>query len=169
MGDSTDGAGFLDALRGDDGFDPTGRRCLILGAGGAARSVCLAIAEAGAARVRVVARRPDAAADVRRLRPARPERRWDRTTLAEAVTDSDLIVNATPVGMSPGDGLPFALDPACLRPDQFVADLIYAPATTPLVAAGRAEAPAPPTASGRSSIRRPARWPSGPAGRRRST
>ena len=37
VGDSTDGAGFLDALRGDDGFDPTGRRCLILGAGGAAR------------------------------------------------------------------------------------------------------------------------------------
>ena len=31
VGDSTDGAGFLDALRGDDGFDPTGRRCLVLG------------------------------------------------------------------------------------------------------------------------------------------
>ena len=73
VGDSTDGAGFLDALRGDDGFDPNGRRCLILGAGGAARSVCLAIAEAGAARVRVVARRPDAAAGVRR--PRRPGRR----------------------------------------------------------------------------------------------
>ena len=40
--------------------------------------------------------------------------------------------------MAPGDGLPFGLDPALLRGDQFVADLIYAPATTPLVAAARA-------------------------------
>jgi shikimate dehydrogenase len=137
VGDSTDGAGFLDALRGDDGFDPKGRRCLILGAGGAARSVSLAIAEAGAARVRVVARRRDAAdACAAFAGPAGEALRPD--DLAEAVSDSDLIVNATPVGMSPGDGLPFALDPSLLRPDHFVADLIYAPATTPLVAAGRA-------------------------------
>jgi shikimate dehydrogenase len=137
VGDSTDGAGFLDALRGDDGFDPSGRCCLILGAGGAARSVALAIAQAGAARVRVVARRPDAAAACAAFAgPAGAVVGPDE--LAGAVTDSDLIVNATPVGMSPGDGLPFALDPAVLRPDHFVADLIYAPAITPLVAAARA-------------------------------
>jgi shikimate dehydrogenase len=137
VGDSTDGAGFLDALRGDAGFDPSGRRCLILGAGGAARAVCLALAEAGAARVQVVARRRDAAdqcADLAGSAGAAvgPE------DLAGAVNDSDLIVNASPVGMSPGDGLPFDLEVALLRPDHFVADLIYAPATTPLMAAGRA-------------------------------
>jgi shikimate dehydrogenase len=137
VGDSTDGAGFIDALRGDDGFDPTGCRCLILGAGGAARSVCLAIAEAGAARVRVVARRREAAQECAGLAgPAGTA--VGREELAAAIEDSDLIVNASPVGMAPGDGLPFALDPTLLRPDHFVADLIYAPATTPLVAAGRA-------------------------------
>ena len=137
VGDSTDGAGFLDALRGDDGFDPTGRRCLVLGAGGAARAVCLAMAEAGAARVRVVARRAEAAEACAALAgpvglPVGP------ALLADSIVDSDLIVNASPVGMSSGDGLPFALDPALLRDDQFVADLIYAPATTPLIAAARA-------------------------------
>lgn len=137
MGESTDGAGFLDALRGDDGFDPTGRRCLIFGAGGAARSVCLALAEAGAAQVRVVARSADAARECAALAgpagaPLSP------AVVAEAVTDSDLIVNATPVGMVGGDGVPFEMDSALLRSQQFVADLIYAPATTPLLAAGRA-------------------------------
>ena len=110
MGDSTDGAGFLDALRGDDGFDPTGRRCLVLGAGGAARAVCLAMAEAGAARVRVVARRAEAAEACAALAgpvglPVGP------ALLADSIVDSDLIVNASPVGMSSGDGLPFDAGP----------------------------------------------------------
>ena len=59
-GGRTDGAGFIDALRGDDGFDPAGRRCVVLGAGGAARAVTLALAEAGASAVSVVARRVEA-------------------------------------------------------------------------------------------------------------
>jgi shikimate dehydrogenase len=41
LGHSTDGAGFLDALQWDDGFDPAGRNCLVLGAGGAARAVTM--------------------------------------------------------------------------------------------------------------------------------
>jgi shikimate dehydrogenase len=136
VGDSTDGAGFLDALRGEDGFDPAGRRCLVLGAGGAARAVCLAVAEAGAARVGVVARRPEAAAACAALAgPVGSPVGLD--LLAESISDADLIINASPVGMSPGDGLPFALTPAVLRADHFVADLIYAPATTPLIAAAR--------------------------------
>ena len=57
-GDSTDGAGFLDALRGDDGFDPAGRRCVVLGAGARPGRSALALAEARAASVQVVARAP---------------------------------------------------------------------------------------------------------------
>jgi hypothetical protein len=51
VGDNTDGAGFLGGLRTDFGLDPAGRRCVVLGAGGAARAVVLALAEAGAAAV----------------------------------------------------------------------------------------------------------------------
>ncbi len=137
VGESTDGAGFLDALRGDDGFDPVGRDCLILGAGGAARSVCLALAEAGAASVRVVARRADRARDCAALAGAAGAA-VTPDGLADALETAQLVVNATPVGMTAGDGLPFDLDPNLLAAGHFVADLIYAPATTPLLAAGRA-------------------------------
>jgi shikimate dehydrogenase len=150
-GDSTDGAGFLDALRGDDGFDPAGRRCVVLGAGGAARSVCLALAEARAASIHVVARRGSAAQECAALAApvgtavaltsdpgSKSPGSKSRADLAEAIGAAELIVNATPVGMSLGDGLPFGLDPAVLNRGQFVADLIYAPARTPLLAAARA-------------------------------
>jgi shikimate dehydrogenase len=144
-GDSTDGAGFIDALRGDDGFDPAGRRCLVLGSGGAARAVTLALAEARAASVAVAARQADRARECATLAgpagsvviagpTAEPT---GSSSLAEAVAGADLIVNATPVGMIRGDGLPFGLEAAALHSRHFVADLIYAPATTPLLSAAR--------------------------------
>jgi len=54
--DNTDGAGFLASLLRGAGFEAAGMRCLIIGAGGAARAVTLALAEAGAATVTVVNR-----------------------------------------------------------------------------------------------------------------
>ncbi|MGC8626806.1 MAG: shikimate dehydrogenase family protein [Acidimicrobiales bacterium] len=160
VGDSTDGAGFLDSLA-ELGWSATGQRCVVLGAGGAARAVVLALAEAGAASVLVVARKPGQA--------------WECAALAghvgqvgsvEAVDGADLVVNATPVGMegkapsevagAPGGGggvgrtgeggaghmgplgpLPFGLDPRRFGKGQLVADLVYAPATTPFLAAAR--------------------------------
>jgi shikimate dehydrogenase len=137
VGDSTDGDGFLDALRLDEGWDPAGRRCLVLGAGGAARALCLALGTAGAAEVGVVARRPEAADEaVSFAGPA------GRVRSVEAAGDADLVVNATPVGMvSAGQGggdLPLGIDAACLGAGQLVVDLIYHPPTTPLLAAARA-------------------------------
>ncbi len=53
----------------------------------------------------------------------------------EAVEAADLVVNATPVGMSPGDELP--VPRRWLRPGQVVADMVYRPAVTPLHARRR--------------------------------
>jgi shikimate dehydrogenase len=145
-GDSTDGAGFLDALCGDDGFDPAGRSCVVLGAGGAARAVTLALAEAGAASVSVAARRSEAAAACAELAGPAGRPVTDGTLAEEVVEAADLVVNATSVGMAAGDGLPFGLDVAVLHGGQFVADLIYAPATTPLLGAARSRGAA--TANG---------------------
>jgi shikimate dehydrogenase len=136
VGDSTDGDGFLAALRDDEGWDVVGRRCLVLGAGGAARAVILALAEAGAAAVSVVARRPGAASEAVAL--AGPA---GRVASIEAAGDAELIVNATPVGMTEGGGaeaLPLDLDPAWLGSGQLVVDLIYMPPSTPLLEAARA-------------------------------
>jgi shikimate dehydrogenase len=139
LGESTDGAGFLDSLRGDEGYDPTGRRCVVLGAGGAARAVTLALAGSGAAAVAVVGRRLDAAVGVAAL--AGPAGNGmagdDRRDLEEALTAADLLVNATPLGMAGEEELPFRIEPGWMRKDQFVVDLVYAPATTPLLMTAR--------------------------------
>lgn len=130
IGDSTDGSGFIDSLL-EQGWSPAGKRCLVLGAGGAARAVVLALAEAGAQKVSVVARQHDQTlVAVHLAGPAGAE------GSVESIDETDLIVNATPVGMNGGE-LPFGLDAARLGPGQLVADLIYAPALTPLLAAAR--------------------------------
>ncbi len=136
MGDSTDGPGFVDSLA-ELGWSPDGKRCLVLGAGGSARAVVLALGAAGAERVEVVARRPEQALEVAALAG-----RAGMVATVDATDEADLVVNATPVGMDgvavQGSGeLPFGLEPKRLGPGQLVADLIYAPATTPLMAAAR--------------------------------
>ncbi|HEX4865336.1 MAG TPA: shikimate dehydrogenase [Acidimicrobiales bacterium] len=138
VGDSTDGSGFLSALREDDGFDPAGKRCLVLGTGGAGRSVILSLADAGAASVEVVGRRPEqVASGVELAGPSGAAVDLDGSSLEKAVEAADLVVNATPVGMTAGDGLPFGLVGDWFRADQVVVDLIYLPATTPLISAAR--------------------------------
>jgi shikimate dehydrogenase len=137
VGDSTDGAGFVDSLT-DQGWAPRGKRCLVLGAGGAARAVVLALGEAGAGRVGVVARRPEQAAGTAALAGGAGE-----VGSVDAAEEAELVVNATPVGMAGVEGdrpgeLPFGLDPKRLGPGQLVVDLIYAPATTKLLAEARA-------------------------------
>ena len=127
LGDSTDGPGFLACLA-DEGFDPAGRRCLVVGAGGAARAVVLALGGAGAT-VLVAARRPQEAARAAELA--------DGTVVEpEAADDAALVVNATPVGMAGRPGLP--VDPGRLGPGQLVIDLVYDPRETELLTAARA-------------------------------
>jgi len=136
IGDSTDGPGFVDSLL-DQGWSPGGKRCLVLGAGGAARAVALALGEAGAKRVEVVARRAEQAE-----RAAVLAGEAGVVGSVDGADEAELIVNATPVGMAgvagPPDELPFGLDPKRLGRGQLVVDLIYAPATTPLLATARA-------------------------------
>lgn len=129
LGDSTDGAGFLDDLH-RCGFDIGGRRVVVLGAGGAASAVVLAAAAAGAASVGVIARRGDTAQAAAAL--AGPV---GAAVRREAVHDADLVVDATSTGMQAGAGTPFSLDAGWFHPGQLVVDLVYAPAVTPLLVA----------------------------------
>ncbi len=136
-GENTDGAGLVAALRRRDGFDPEGRRCLVVGAGGAARAVIAALAEAGAAEVVVLNRSPDRAESARSLAGE-----VGRVGSPRDATGSDLVVNATPVGMA---GTPsstsgrggWPVDPSLLRPGQVVVDLVYHPSTTRWMEAAR--------------------------------
>jgi shikimate dehydrogenase len=134
VGENTDGEGFLNALRLDEGVDVAGMRCLVIGAGGAARAVIRSLAQAGVAEIVVAARRPEAAAEAAVLAPG-----VGRTGSTDAADAADLVVNATPVGMGEvvelGAALP--VDATRLGPGQVVVDLIYHPLVTPLVAAAR--------------------------------
>ena len=128
IGENTDGPGFLDTLKSDLNFDPAGRRAVVFGAGGAARAVVLALARAGAADVAVVNRtRSNAeravalAGSVGRIADA-----------LDAVPEADVVVNATPLGMTEGGT---AIDPSLLGRRHAVVDLIYHPSETPLLAA----------------------------------
>jgi shikimate dehydrogenase len=141
LGDNTDGAGFLAAL--DEEFDlrADGRTVILLGAGGAARAVALALARAGARRLVLANRSPERAqalADrvmtvypgcvvaVERLAPD-----WSPHGLPEA----SLLVNTTSVGLHSGD--PPLFDYARLTIDLAVLDLVYNPPDTRLLAAAR--------------------------------
>jgi len=131
-GENTDGAGFVDALRHDEGFDPDNRKIVVVGAGGAARAVILALAHAGAADIAVINRTASRAEAAAALAGA-----IGRVGSEHDVDEADLVVNATPAGM---DGVLadfLTVDPHRLHPNQVVADLVYHPMRTPLLAAAR--------------------------------
>jgi shikimate dehydrogenase len=137
LGASTDGEGLVRSVR-EEGFDPAGRDALVLGAGGAARAVVLALANAGA-RVTVAARRLPAAEAAAGLAVAGSDD-LDGGGTAVTLDDVDpgayaLVVNATPLGMQ-GEPGPVAVDR--LNPGQFVVDTVYHPMETPFLAAARA-------------------------------
>jgi shikimate dehydrogenase len=128
VGHSTDGEGFLRAL-GDEGVSVSGRRCVVLGAGGAGRAIAHALGGAGAD-VTVAARREEAARSAAAPAPGGTAIALDHVR----VESFDVVVNATPLGMY-GEPPPF--DPARLRPGQFVYDTVY-PVETPLLVEARA-------------------------------
>ncbi len=131
IGDSTDGEGLVRALL-DEGCTPAGQHCVVLGAGGAARAIALALGAAGA-QVTVAARRSSEAESAAGLAPGGTAR--DLAAATDAVIAAAVVINATPLGMR-GEDPPF--DPAVLGPNHVVIDTIY-PAETPLVTAARAQ------------------------------
>jgi shikimate dehydrogenase len=136
-GDNTDGPGFVDALQQDEGIEVSGTRCVVVGAGGAGRAVARALGRGGAASVTIVNRSSEPAARAAAL--AGPA---GRVGSPDDLADADLVVNATSLGMgvvvtTGGDPEPLPLDVARLGAGQAVIDLVYHPATTPLLAEAR--------------------------------
>ncbi|MFY9586564.1 MAG: shikimate dehydrogenase [Actinomycetota bacterium] len=130
-GTNTDGAGFLRFLEQDASVAPGGLRVVIVGAGGSARAVALALADAGA-EVTIAARRLEQAESIAAKAPTAVRAvALDPGTVAK---DADVIVNATPVGRE-GNEVP--IDASSLEDRHIVVDLIYHPEATPLVRSAR--------------------------------
>lgn len=142
IGYNTDWLGFQAALS-EGGFDPQGKRTVVLGAGGAARAVVYALAQ-GEAQVTVLNRTPSRAhALVQDFSPLFPSLSLlslplTLQTLKERATESHLLVNATPVGMWPEvDKSPW-LEDLAFPSHLTVFDLVYNPRQTKLLRQARA-------------------------------
>ena len=135
IGHNTDAAGFLADLYAHD-VKLARRKVLILGAGGAARAVVAACAGVGAV-VRLATRRRGQAEAFETLASVTVYD-WSPLGLLQASDGVTLIVNTTPLGMSPnGAASPWPGD-VPLPPDAFVYDLVYNPPETRLVRQARA-------------------------------
>lgn len=147
IGHNTDVTGFARSLREDAGFDAKGKRAMLLGSGGAARAVALALVEAGAQLIYVVGRHPKKierlVLDLKPLTPQGTTITWaywgDGSYRNMLEHDADLVVNCTPVGMSETDHAGERVLPQeLMQARTLFFDLVYNPVETPLTAAAKA-------------------------------
>ena len=135
VGSSTDGEGFVASLA-EVGIDVADARVAVIGAGGAARSVIDALGRAGSNDIRVLNRTRVNAESAAMLASVAS------VGIAGDISCADIVVNATNVGMgvdvvrATSDDLP--CDPALLRAEQVVVDLVYHPLRTAWLAAADA-------------------------------
>jgi shikimate dehydrogenase len=128
-GDMFDGKGFLGGMRAS-GLDPKGLAVMLIGAGGAGSAIADALAEAGAAKITIF----DVDVEKSRTLADRVARSHPNCTARSGpptLTGKNVLVNATPTGMSPGDGLP--ADLGSLDKRLFVADIVPRLQMTPLI------------------------------------
>jgi shikimate dehydrogenase len=133
-GDMFDGRGLVSGLRAA-AIALERRRVMLIGAGGAGSAVAVALADAGAATLSIFDVDPHkAAALANRVAAAFPA--CDVHAGPVKLVGHDTLINATPIGMAPQDGLPAPVDR--LTADMLVIDVIMKPETTPLLAHARA-------------------------------
>ncbi|MEQ8934156.1 MAG: shikimate dehydrogenase [Silicimonas sp.] len=123
IGDNFDGKGCVIGLQ-REGHSLSGKRSLIIGAGGAGAAVAHAFADEGASPITIfdvdTARAEALAASIR---TARPE--IEASAGAADATGCAVVVNCSPLGMKPDD--PYPVDPDQLTPDMLVVDVILKP------------------------------------------
>ena len=104
VGENTDGKGFMRSLTQDAKVNPKGRKVVVLGAGGAARSITVELALAGARQITVVNRSPARGRELAKLLNSKTPAQaafipWQGT--CPIPDDTDILVNATSIGLPP--------------------------------------------------------------------
>jgi len=118
-GYNTDGRGFMRSLK-EDGIDPSGKRILIVGTGGAARAIGYYLAEQARELLLFDVLKDKADALAVELKKRGTVTRVDDL---DGLPDMDIIINATPLGLKEEDQLPFDL--SAVEKRQVIGDLIY--------------------------------------------
>jgi len=135
-GFNTDAEAIIRALREDLGLELASARVLLLGAGGAGRVAALKLASQNVAELFLVNRTSSkaatVAAEIRRRHPT------VKVQLGYPRGEVELAINATSLGLNPGDSLPVDEKQFSLRQARAVYDMVYRPAETPILRAARA-------------------------------
>jgi shikimate dehydrogenase len=138
IGENADGKGFMTALTGDAGVDPSGKRVVVLGAGGAARALTVELALAGASRIDIVNRGETRGRELVELLNSRTPTTsefspWPGGYRVPAGTD--ILVNATSIGLFPNVHDRPDIDFSSIAAGTVVCDVIHTPLTPFLEAA----------------------------------
>lgn len=140
IGENTDGKGFVKAVRAVR--DPSGSRVVIFGAGGAAHAISVEMALAGASHITIVNRSPKRGDELLELLQTKVTQRtdgklqsklarWDQTF--SIPDNTDIVVNATSIGLYPDLNARLNLDVKSLLPSMLIADVIPNPPRTNLI------------------------------------
>ena len=140
IGENTDGKGFVSSLR--ELTDPSGKKVVIFGAGGAARAIGVEVALAGASAITIVNRSAGRGEELTSLLDDKlPVEAsftpWDKTFVIPDGTD--VLINATSIGLFPDVEARLDFDVESLTAETVVADVIPNPPATNLVRDARAK------------------------------
>ena len=138
-GYTADGVGYMQAVK-DAGYDITGKAITIMGAGGAATAICAQAALDGVEKIHIFARETSRfwdrtqklAENINSTLPCKAVLHENKNTaaLAQAISESALLLNATSVGMAPNTEGTIIEDTSLYHPDLIVSDVIYNPRET---------------------------------------
>lgn len=140
IGHNTDGIGYIRSLQ-DCGHEIKNKKMTLLGAGGAASSIMVQAAMDGASAIDVFSIKDNfwekaekMVADINSATSchARLIEMNNDDVLAQSIASSDILTNATPIGMAPNTDRCLIKDPSMLRPELIVSDIIYNPLETKL-------------------------------------
>lgn len=138
IGENTDGKGFVESLK--TLTNPEGKSVVIFGAGGAARAISVEVGLAGASKVTIVNRSEDRGLELVNLLKEKLNLdtnfvKWDGDY--EVPPSTDVVINATSIGLYPDVDARLALKPDTLKSSMVVADVIPNPPETRLVREAR--------------------------------
>lgn len=138
VGHNTDGRGFVAALEDELGLTPAGKHIVLLGAGGAARAVAAALAQAGADKITVCNRDMDKARALCALRPdVLTAASLNGETLRTLLPTAHILVNCTSLGMGGQGDFESLAFLSALPTEAAVCDVVYEPRETSLLRAAR--------------------------------
>lgn len=148
FGDNTDGYGFMQSMR-DAGISCTGKKAVLLGSGGAAAAILAQAALDGTREIAVFSRSASESTRLMEEEAKRIRRQCgcsitlfdlaDEAALKKQLSDSEILINASSVGMAPREDACLISDPSWLHPGLSVGDVIYNPRRTRLLSLAAAQ------------------------------